>query len=275
MDKLKVVRKTFNYIYAICPFHDDHNPSLTIALTGPFAGLWRCWACGKHGQAVDLGIDFEISPVTQTLQDWDELQKQYEAKSCYLTPEGVVEKWKLLAKEWGIQDKPLIVLGCGWDEKAYTFPMRNENRQIIGIQRRFPNGRKVCVEGSRLGLFIPNVPFHICLNFDMWLITEGVSDCAVALDMGFFAIGRPSCNTGDKLIQKWLNNCWQKPNKMLIVADNDEVGILGATRLKETLWETGRNCDIFIPPAKDLRQAVHDYGKIEISNIIKNIGGTK
>ena len=31
---------------ALCPFHDDHNPSLRVRLD---TGSFKCMACGKHG----------------------------------------------------------------------------------------------------------------------------------------------------------------------------------------------------------------------------------
>jgi len=31
---------------ALCPFHDDHNPSLSVRLD---TGGFRCFACGAHG----------------------------------------------------------------------------------------------------------------------------------------------------------------------------------------------------------------------------------
>jgi len=31
---------------ALCPFHDDHNPSLCVRLD---TGGFRCWACGARG----------------------------------------------------------------------------------------------------------------------------------------------------------------------------------------------------------------------------------
>jgi len=31
---------------AICPFHNDHNPSLSVRLD---TGGFRCFACGVHG----------------------------------------------------------------------------------------------------------------------------------------------------------------------------------------------------------------------------------
>lgn len=34
----------------LCPFHDDHHPSLSVCVTG--RGQWQCHACGTHGDLV-------------------------------------------------------------------------------------------------------------------------------------------------------------------------------------------------------------------------------
>lgn len=41
--ELKIMPK---WTAVICPFHDDHNPSLNINL---ITGGFRCFACGAHG----------------------------------------------------------------------------------------------------------------------------------------------------------------------------------------------------------------------------------
>ena len=41
---------------AICPFHDDSNPSLTIS---PAKGFYHCFSCGAHGTAVGFLMNFE------------------------------------------------------------------------------------------------------------------------------------------------------------------------------------------------------------------------
>lgn len=40
----------------LCPFHDDHNPSLTLSKDGR---TWKCWACDEHGDAIDFIEKFE------------------------------------------------------------------------------------------------------------------------------------------------------------------------------------------------------------------------
>jgi DNA primase len=37
-------------LFGLCPFHEDHNPSLVIS---PTKNLWHCLGCGKGGSAID------------------------------------------------------------------------------------------------------------------------------------------------------------------------------------------------------------------------------
>lgn len=41
---------------ALCPFHDDHNPSFSVNVN---TGLWRCYSCGIGGSVIDLLARFE------------------------------------------------------------------------------------------------------------------------------------------------------------------------------------------------------------------------
>lgn len=45
LPNLKESRKT--EAKALCPFHDDHNPSLSVSLTSP--GFYHCFSCGAKG----------------------------------------------------------------------------------------------------------------------------------------------------------------------------------------------------------------------------------
>lgn len=40
-----------NEYAVLCPFHDDHDPSL---LLNPEDGLWYCFVCGTGGDGIDL-----------------------------------------------------------------------------------------------------------------------------------------------------------------------------------------------------------------------------
>ena len=50
------------YAQGVCPFHDDHNASLSVHVTGERAHF-RCFACGEKGDMVTFhrkhtGLDF-------------------------------------------------------------------------------------------------------------------------------------------------------------------------------------------------------------------------
>ena len=152
----------------------------------------------------------------------------------------------MLARALGVTAVSLVRLGIGFDGEAFCFPMYDESGSVIGIRRRFGDGRKLCVTGSRNGLFVPqgingSGPLMVC---------EGPTDTAVALDMGFEAIGRPNCNSKVKMTARYVGT-----RQVTIIADNDIAGIDGAKRLAKELAVKSRKVRIIVPPSgvKDLR----------------------
>ena len=152
-----------------------------------------------------------------------------------------------LAVSLGVTAKSLKRLSVGYDGQAYTFPMRDEKRRIIGVRRRFEDGRKLSVKGSTNALFIPK---GLSENGRL-VICEGPTDCAAALDLGFNAIGRPNCDSKIEMTARFAEG-----RKVTIVADNDTPGIKGARKLARKLIRHCPEVKIIVPPAgvKDLRQ---------------------
>ena len=119
----------------------------------------------------------------------------------------------------------------------------------IGIQFRSWDGRKSCVRGSRLGLFIPK---DIVFKQEI-VVTEGASDCAALLDLGFAVVGRPSCGAGIehviRLVQKY------RIRSAVIAADSDMPGLDGAYQLASRIAPFVSVARVFSPPpgVKDVR----------------------
>ena len=172
------------------------------------------------------------------------------------------ENASLLSKELGVSEKSLLDLGCVWsvEYKSWAFPMYDDIG-IIGIQLRGES--KKCVTGSRLGLFVPKSEPQKTAY-----LPEGASDTAALLDIGLYAIGRPTCNAGGELLKTVLKRLGI--NRVVIVADNDEIkhrpdgkgfrpGQDGAKKLKK---ELGLMSAIYTPPAplKDVRQLLNRVG---------------
>ncbi|MEN6405265.1 MAG: toprim domain-containing protein [Thermoguttaceae bacterium] len=157
-----------------------------------------------------------------------------------------------LAVTLGVSVESLRRLGVGWSaqHRAWTFPMKNVAGNVLGIRLRLSNGKKLSVKGGKEGLFVPEgIDAHSLL-----LVCEGPTDTAAMLDLGFFAVGRPSCTVGVKLlvelVMKW------KPANVIIVADGDLPGRRGAEALASVLCAYARSVRIITPPfsVKDARQ---------------------
>lgn len=54
-DYIPVEQKGRNY-FVLCPFHDDHNPSMSIS---PDKQIYTCFVCGAHGNVFNFVMDYE------------------------------------------------------------------------------------------------------------------------------------------------------------------------------------------------------------------------
>jgi len=172
--------------------------------------------------------------------DFDALAKQYQGRISR-------RQVAMLGRSLGVTAASLKRLGIGFDGQAFIFPMRNENKRIIGIRRRLGNGRKLCVTGSQNGLFIPSG----LSNDKPLLICEGPTDTAAGLDLGFQAVGRPNCDSKIEMTVKFARG-----RKVVIICDNDAPGRDGAKKLAKKLIGHCPEVKIICPPVAgmDLRE---------------------
>jgi hypothetical protein len=156
------------------------------------------------------------------------------------TPAADVER---LAASIGVSPGSLSRLKIAWaaPHQAWAFPMCNDKHQTIGIRLRAENGQKWAVRGSRNGIFWPSDlgstgPLLVC---------EGPTDTAALLDLGYDAIGRPSCaGAVDIVVEAVLR---VRRRHVVVVADADGPGIDGADRLAQALTEAGRRPKVIRP----------------------------
>lgn len=150
------------------------------------------------------------------------------------------------AEQLGVAVESLRRLYVGYDGQALTFPMRRPDGFICGIRRRFPDGRKLSVRGGREGLFIPMQ----LADTGPLVVTEGPTDCAALLSLGFAVVGRPSCTGGTEYVKQLARG-----RDTVVAADGDEPGQRGAISLAQELNRICPSVTIIIPPAafKDAR----------------------
>lgn len=187
-----------------------------------------------------------------------------------INPEVVLREFNhdginLLASQLGVSVESLKALDAAWSpkEQAWVFPMSDGEGKVIGFRTRYPDGRKLAITGSQGGLFIPDIEPE-----DIAYLPEGPTDTAALLTMGFYAIGRPSCNSGTEQLRVFLKR--MNIRRIVVVADNDEEktrpnglkwrpGLDGAKKLKKDL---GLMSVLWMPPnpVKDCRDLLRKCG---------------
>ena len=156
-----------------------------------------------------------------------------------------------LADELGLSAASLVRMNAGWslEHRAFTFPMQVASGRVTGIRLRLANSRKLSVRGGHEGLFIPSGLTGDC----PLLIAEGPTDTAALIDLGFDAIGRPSCSGGTRHVVDFVRV--RRINDVVVIADDDEPGRIGADRLATVLTAYSKQVRVIAPPAgvKDAR----------------------
>ena len=159
----------------------------------------------------------------------------------------------------GVDPMALKLLGIAWAEehRAWAYPMCDGTGKVTGARIRNEHSDKWAHPGSRQGLFIPEME-HRWRMF----VAEGPTDTAAALTIGLYCIGRPSCNGCEQMVVdmcKWL---WIK--EVVIIADRDTPGQLGAEKLQDRLKVKSI---IYTPDGKDIRECVKNGLTAELVNL--------
>ena len=153
-----------------------------------------------------------------------------------------------LSSDLGVSMASLRRLCVGWTGWAWSFPMSDHTGSVRGIRLRKRNGAKSAIKGGREGLFIPTgLSCH-----DRLLICEGPTDTSAMLDLGFGAVGRPSCTGGTRLTIKLARRLGLR--EAVVVADHDSVGERGARDLAARLMPRVRGVRVITPP-DDIKDA--------------------
>lgn len=173
-----------------------------------------------------------------------------------------------LGESLGVEPSSIIALGAAWSpaHKAWAFPMYDGAGNIVGIRLRSISGFKWAIPGSRQGVF---VPMPAVKHNRVVFLPEGPTDTAAALSLGFYAVGRPTCNFDSSIMRDTLKRLGIF--NVVIVEDNDEPvkatgkrpGREGAEKLKR---ELGLMSVFWKPPAplKDLRAFVKAGGTAQM-----------
>lgn len=168
-------------------------------------------------------------------------------------------KLELTAASLNLTVRSLRALGIGWSEQhgAFSFPMRDGDGTVVGIRLRSSDGRKWAVRGSRSALFYAGSPN----GQGRVLVTEGPTDTAALMDLGFYVIGRPFCSGGRAFL---VSMAQRGQRDWVVVSDRDGPGTEGAQKLADELSPHARSVRVIWPLAgKDARQWVQEGATYE------------
>ena len=266
--QLNIICTEHNRVWCYCIYHKDTvRPNLSISLLDKYYGKCKCWACGKGGQLSYAQMDkLLLSRSVVYKNNKANLQTMWVqfAESCH----DNLQKFPLLklglVKELDVSIKSLDDWLVGYDGSSFTIPMFREDlpeyyreNGFCGIQRRFSDGSKRCVTGSRLGLMYATQ--YIESDGEIF-ICEGFSDGISVYDLGFNSLARPHCRYAEG-IKDFFEDVLEGTQTVIIIPDNDTVGIEGAEKLQDKL-EGIYDCIIFdFDGAKDIRKLIQLKGK--------------
>jgi hypothetical protein len=191
-----------------------------------------------------------------------------------------LDRIEQLAGLLGVAAFSLCALRVSYDEseKCWLFPERNHDGRIVGINRRWANGKRFYAVGSRPGLSFSKDWMHYPGPL---FICEGASDVAALLTIGCGGIGKPNNVGGSEYLVKILNGFkreiavigerdWRSHEKLCkqIQEHHDPKchgcaacfpGLHGCRVTADTLRkELRRKVEMFMPPVgfKDVREWV-------------------
>ena len=240
-----IQNETSEHLWAICTNHDDTNASLCINKVdkGKYKkGYAYCFGCSYTCQFSEKAVDAMSNKKSicrkRVPVDWHKL--------CRSFIKRIQEVSIRLSDDWLISISVLKSFMIGWDGEAYTFPMFDEERNTVGIQRRFTDNSKRCVSGSQLGLFLAD--WNVTTTKGV-VVCEGLSDAAIATHLGYCGIGKPSAGFGEDLVRKYLQNI-KYDGDIIIVQDNDSAGRRSRVKLQMCLTDFNTR---FVVPTTDLK----------------------
>ena len=235
---------------ALCPFHDDKNPSLSVDVPN---GLWNCFACGNKGNAYQFAEKMNLDKPHQYIEDdfthttdikpkqIDETFTDYTQK-MYRMQQTLMENKALIPIGWNNEDYMIeeYNLGadmsfCKKDNKKKMFLVIGYCKDGIVVGGKYHGGRKTF--GYAKKQWFPNKP----LRDDMPLyICEGEKDALCLISNGFQAIS----STGGAMSIPNLDILKGFTNKIFICYDNDETGRKGQLKLANQIKKAYPNLKV-------------------------------
>lgn len=239
-DYVKLKKQGVNLL-GNCPFHNEKTPSFTVS---PSKGIYKCFGCGKSGDAVQFIIEHEQKTYIEAIQI---LAKRYNieieeqvAPKTFIKPIERLEKLSKQTIEWfedvrKISNNTLLRLKIT-EAREWMPQIQGEATCICFNYYRGGELVNIKFRGPKKSFKLNKDSELIFYNLDALegeqeaIIVEGEMDTATLVECGIYnVIGVPNGTApkGSRMNLEYLTNCWDQIAKMksvIIAVDNDEVG---------------------------------------------------
>ena len=220
---------------ALCPFHNDHTPSLTFK-----KNKFRCWSCGANGDSISLVMkylnkdfreacrwladehniildEWKCTPEPTPLCTFDATRYERFFERPWLSPEAR----RFLFEERRLD--PRVVRWCrltSWKDREgvpwLQIPYYDREGKLVGVQNRNlikgASPRFRFPQGSQCSIY--NLPvLNLLKPGDELYIAEGASDCWSLLSAGHKAIAIPSATLLSKKDIELLSSLNSSPKQ--------------------------------------------------------------
>ena len=244
---------------ALCPFHNDKNPSLHFDLK---KNRYKCFACGASGNVIDLVMRYNNMEFKEAI-NWIGNKEANTAKdNAYETKESReeavdIEYLEVLMKNVCINEDAArflfderridrrVVEWCGltsvssdtpcwrwgkafYDAPSLLIPYRDVDGKLLTVQGRYLGKEKKprfkFPHGSQAGMYNKQVIATLKKGDELW-ITEGPSDCWAMMSAGRKAVAIPSATSLTAGDLRLLGDGLQKGVSLHMAPDNDRPGM--------------------------------------------------
>jgi len=280
-DFVKLKKQGTNLV-GLCPFHNEKTPSFTIS---PSKQIYKCFGCGKSGDAIQFIIDHEQLSYVGAIEY---LAKKYnvnieqEGKREYVKPQPRLEKVSKEIIDWFENDRKIsndTLLRMKITESREFFPqLKQESPAICFNYFRDDELVNIKYRGKKKSFKLEKDAELIFYNLDALkgekeaVIVEGEIDVLTMVECGIYnAVGVPNGTAKGNLQLQYLDNSWEafeNLESVIICVDDDEVGRL----LKEELGRRigKEKCKVVVYPegCKDSNEVLCKLGKDAVKELV-------
>ena len=223
---------------AVCCFHDETDPSLSINNT---SGLWQCFGCKKSGDAFTFyGLLKSISSFPEILQSiGQDFGINDSEPSSGKSP--TKKKFKIVAKYNYTDEMDLLLF------QVVRFDPKD-------FRQRRPDGQGGWIWSMK---GVERVPYHLpeVLQADLVLIPEGEKDVDNLRDLGFTGTTSPGG------AEKWLESYGEtlSDRDVVLLPDNDEPGRKHVQKIAKSLKDIARSIKVLELPGLPEKGDVSDW----------------